>query len=239
MTSEGGLVLMDIFLQRAISSDSAGMMFEFGTYKGRTAALLAQSVGEESWLHAVDPSNYLETDVLDSITERYTWHKDRSENFCKTKLGTIVNDKKIVYTHHDASHFFDNVRTELDAVQHYMSPLGVIVLDDFNDPYSQVRAAYYHLRYTTDFPFELALIGFNKALLVHEDTFDTVESYILDGILGDLQSAGFVCKLYRTDINRNSRNFFIAPRIATEDDRYGLGFFGDMFYKRSKDFFKS
>lgn len=239
MTSDGGLILMDIFLQRALESTSGGLLFEFGTYKGRTAALLAQSTGESNWFHAVDPSNYLETKVLDSLTERYTWHKERSEGFCIEKLGSIVGEQEIAYTHHDASHFFDNVKSELAAVQHHMSNSGVIILDDFNDPYSQVRAAYYYLRYTTGFPFELILIGFNKAILIHQNRFDAVEEYILSDILDDLRSAGLTCKLYRTDINKYSRNFFIAPRLQSEDDRYGLSFFGDMFYKPSSDHFKT
>lgn len=136
-------------------------------------------------------------------------------------------------------HFFDNVKSKLAAVQLHMSNTGVIVLDDFKDPCSQVRAAYYYLRCTTDFPFELALIGFNKAIFVHQDKFSDVEEYILDDILDDLLSAGLTCKLCRADINKYSRNFFVAPRIQTEDDRYGLSFFRDMFYKTSADFFKS
>jgi hypothetical protein len=233
MTSEGGLAMMDIFLGQALKSE--GVCFEFGTYKGRTAALSLQAMaGSDHWLHLVDPSDYLDTATLNGLSQRYTWHKERSEPFCQEKLDSVLAGKRIVYTHHDASHFFSNVKTELSEVVRFMSDGGVIVLDDFNDSYSQVRAAYYYLRYVEKFPFELLVIGFNKAILVHQTNFDENEQYVLIHLLDDLESAGLICKLYRTDINEHSRNFFVGPRLATDEKLYGTRFFGDRFYRHSK-----
>ncbi len=60
MTSEKGLVIMDIFLKKAMQHHPDDLCFEFGTYKGRTAALIASRLGENSWLHALEQANYLE-----------------------------------------------------------------------------------------------------------------------------------------------------------------------------------
>jgi hypothetical protein len=56
-----------------------------------------------------------------------------------------------------------------------MSERAVIVLDDFSDPFNQVRAAYYHQRYVMKNPFELLLIGFGKDVLVRSSVFRLYE----------------------------------------------------------------
>ncbi|HIE82725.1 MAG TPA: class I SAM-dependent methyltransferase [Dehalococcoidia bacterium] len=225
---------MDIFLNKALKSHPDALCFEFGTYKGRTAALIVQSIGSGSWLHAIDNGNYLDTAALNQLSERFTWHQGKSEQFCRENLQDIVGQKQIAFSHHDASHFFDNVSTELQGIFEYMAPSGIIVLDDFNDPYSQVRAAYYYLRYVHQFPFELLVIGFNKAILVHQEKFDYFEDYVLGDFVNDIEETGILCKLFRTDINIHSRNFFVAARAANDDPRYGQKFFGDTFYQQSR-----
>ncbi|MFY7806406.1 MAG: class I SAM-dependent methyltransferase [Limnoraphis robusta] len=233
MTSLQGLTLMDIFLQKVKSWHDSGLYIEFGTYKGRTAALIAKSLDEGNWFHAVEQADYLEFERLLEISSLITWHKQRSETFCCESLPGLAEKQKIIYTHHDASHFFNNVYTELSNVSKYMAPYGIMILDDFSDVFSQVRAAYYYLRYKMDFPYELLLIGFNKAILVREELFDYWEGYILDDLLNDMANSNVLCKLYRTDINKNSRSFYVGTRNNEEDAYYGLNIWGDQFYRRS------
>jgi hypothetical protein len=238
MTSAQGLTLMDLFLQKVKSFHKTGLCIEFGTYKGRTAALIAKSLDEGNWLHAVEQAEYLEFERLIKISPLITWHKKRSEEFCRESLPELAEKQKIIYTHHDASHFFDNVYTELSSVEGYMDLYGVIILDDFNDTFLQVRAAYYYLRYSMNFPYELLLVGFNKAVLVREELFDYWEGYVLDDLLNDMAANNISCKLYRTDISKNSRAFYLCARKNEEDIYYGLKFWGDRFYKRSKNVLK-
>lgn len=231
MTTAGGLALMDIALNNLRSRWPNETYIEFGAYKGRTAALIAQNLRVGDWLHTIESKDYLEVDRLRGLNSQVTWHKAMSEEFCKTKLPDIVGNSRLVFTHHDASHFFDNVETELLAVSKFLSEDAVIVLDDFNDSYSQVRAAYYFLRYARSFPFELILIGFNKAILVHESRFFMAEKYVLKSLLSDLEIAGITAKLVRTDNHERSRGFFVKQRAADDNEKhYGVGFFGQKFY---------
>ena len=64
MTSDKGLMIMDLFLKKSMVHHPDGLCFEFGTYKGRTAALIASHLGKNSWLHALEQADYLEIDKL-------------------------------------------------------------------------------------------------------------------------------------------------------------------------------
>jgi Methyltransferase domain len=233
MTTLQGLTLMNVFLQKVKSIHSTGLFIEFGTYKGRVAALIAQSLTEGNWLYAVDQANYLELDRLLEISPLITWYKNSSETFCSEYLPGLIEKQKIIYTHHDASHYFDNVYTELTNTEKYMDLYGIMILDDFSDVFSQVRASYYYLRYKMNFPYELLLIGFNKAILVREELFDYWEKYLLENLLSEMAENDVLCKLYRTDINVNSRNFYLSTRKNDEECYYGLNIWGDRFYKSS------
>ena len=230
---------MDRFLRKSMGHHPKGLCFEFGTYKGRTAALIASYLGTDSWLHALEQADYLEFEKLKRISPRVTWHKSKSEQFCQDDLAAVVGNNQISFSHHDASHFFSNVSTELTHLVDYMDTYGVVVLDDFNDTFSQVRAAYYHLRYTRDFPFELLLIGFNKAVLVHQDRFDYYEDYVLNELLDEFEQFDFKCMLCRSDINALSRNFSL--RIRHDDNSpklYGTKFWGETYYQPSGNYLR-
>ena len=231
MTTREGLALMYLVIKNFSPLNGIGTSFEFGAYKGRTAALMLAS--EISFLHVVESADYLQEEKLNQFGVNYRWHKERSENFCKTLGEYIAPDSPLAITHHDASHFFDNVYQEIKGVLSCATKDTVLILDDFNDSYSQVRAAYYYLRYAEEMPFELALIGFNKAVLVHQDRFTQVENYILQKLLNDLEMMDVTAKLVRTDNNSKSRAFHVRLRQKHEDQLYGLHFFGDRFYRSS------
>ena len=154
-----------------------------------------------------------------------------NEQMVYTAYTHIGPDSPPAITHHDASHFFDNVYQEIKGVLSCATKDTLLILDDFNDSYSQVRAAYYYLRYAEEMPFELALIGFNKAILVHEDRFGEIQNYILSDLLDDLEKMDVVAKLVRTDNNERSRAFHVRNRRSTEERLYGTQFFGDRFYR--------
>jgi hypothetical protein len=232
MTTVHGLVLMDALVTETLRNISDGAFVEFGTYKGRTAALFAHHLQDRRWLHAVDQANYLQYDRLRQISEKITWHKARSEEFCARELPLCLGSMPIIVTHHDASHFFENVKTELQLTAPYVDKRGLMILDDFNDPYLQVRAAYYYLRYAKQLPWEILLIGFNKCVLVHEEYFDGYERFVLSDLLNMLRGYGSNCALCRTDVHPRSRAFSIRLKGApTEDDFYGRNTFGDRFYR--------
>lgn len=232
MTTREGLVLMHLAINKMSPIKGIGTSFEFGAYKGRTAALMLASM-REGFLHVVESADYLQEERLNEIGRNYKWHKETSENFCTNLTKHISTEAPLAVTHHDASHFFDNVYHEIKGVLSCATEYSVLILDDFNDSYSQVRAAYYYLRYAENMPFELVLIGFNKAILVHQDRFEEIENYILSDFLDDLEKMGIVAKLVRTDNNERSRAFHVRTRRSTEERHYGTQFFGNRFYRTS------
>jgi hypothetical protein len=233
MTGREALALMDIFVRRATEQTGGSRFAEFGAYKGRTACLLAQNIGSDGSLEIVESADYLEFDRIRAYNSRANWHRERSESFTAERLPAILAGSLLTATHHDASHFFSNVHTELKNIQPLMHESGVIILDDFNDIYAQVRAAFYYLRYTASFPFEVLLIGFNKCFLVHSDHFKQHEAFVLDRLLDIAEGDyGLPLRLARTDNHPQSRGFCVTKRADPAGERrYGIAFFGDRFYK--------
>ena len=116
-----------------------------------------------------------------------------------------------------------------------MAKNGVIALDDFTDPYNQVRAAYYHNRYANEYPFELLIIGFGKGILVHQDMFNTYEAFVINELQEKMSGIGLNTTLFRTDYSNHSRAFSIATKKnASDPDLYGVNIWGKKFYKVSK-----
>lgn len=235
MTSADALALMDLFVKRAIADVGSRRLIEFGAYKGRTASVLAQNLGHDGHLDIIDPADYLEFDKIKAIHPSVTWHKEKSEDYCGRMDPPATTLQPIVASHHDASHFFVNVKTELEYMAASTSSGSVLILDDFNDTYAQVRSAFYYLRYAQQFPFEILLVGFNKCILVHSDRFKKDEEFILDQFLSEMENQyGVYCRLARTDNHERSRGFFVSRRPAIDPELYyGRAFFGDRFYQRS------
>ena len=183
---------------------------------------------EKDELHLVDVRQYLERNKLDQAGISYSLHIGRSEEWCPEK----VTSKKFLVSHHDASHYFNNVLTELSVLAPVMHPHGIMILDDFSDPYNQVRAVYYYLRYTKAFPFELILIGFGKAFLVRTASFVLYEQFILEDLQSRLSSWGLNTVLARTDVHEASRAFSMWKKMKPDEaNRYGLNTWGDRFYR--------
>ena len=230
MTVPPALLLMATLIERTQNLASPGHMAEFGTYKGRVAALMGMAARKEDTLHLIDTADYLEQEKFQEKELQYHFYKQKSEDWCSQH----VEGKRFVFTHHDASHYFENVRSEITAIAPNMDELGVMVLDDFTDAYNQVRAAYFYSRYVEKLAFELLLIGFGKAVLVCSEKFDMWEQFVLADLQSKLGDKKLQTTLYRTDINSHSRALSIQQkRNPEEPDRYGLNIWGQRFYTDS------
>jgi hypothetical protein len=230
MTSRNALVLMSFFLSRLLDSELKGSLAEFGTYKGRVAAFFGKLArGRE--LELVDLGDYLEKDRLEGEGIRFKYFNCRSEDYLE-RQERLAGKCKYLVSHHDASHYFENVKTEVGVISKLFNPEGLIILDDFTDPFNQVRAAYYYLRYVEKMEFELIMIGFGKAILCHSDYFSKWEKFIVEELVKYCSDFGVSSTLYRTDLNQYSRAFSIALKKKPSDpDLYGLNTYGDRFYK--------
>lgn len=233
-SSAGALAVMDLFLGRALQRHAEGHFIEFGTFKGRSAALFAQHANDGRPLQMVEQSDYPEMERLLELSPHVRWHRAKSEAFCRDTLPGLLQDQPVIASHHDASHFFDNVATELEHVAPRMHHHGIMVLGDCNDTFSQVRAAHYWLRFAKGLPFEVLLVGFNKCVLVHEAAFAHYERFVLYDLLWELRAYRIDAMLARTDVHPRSRGFHLRVKASPdEDEHYGRRIWGDRFYQPS------
>jgi hypothetical protein len=109
MTVKNALILMSVFIEKLHPIAKPGKIVEFGTYKGRVAALLVKTAREDDSLVLVDFKTYLDFEKFDNANIKYKFHETTSEKWCKSS----ENSGRFIFSHHDASHFFDNVSTEI------------------------------------------------------------------------------------------------------------------------------
>ena len=210
---------------------SSGNFFESGTYYGKSACIfLNLNSIKKGFL--VDLANYLEIEKLKKLTEvPFQFEMNPSESFNFEKLGA---KKSYLWAHLDASHYFSNVQNEILNIIPYMHDYGLICLDDWNDVYSQVRAAYYYLYYKNMIDWELILTGFNKAFICKKSNFDFFHNIILEIFTNKISVNNNQknWQLSRTDNNINSRNFNIRKIYSQKTITYGENIWGKKFYTK-------
>ena len=200
---EGMLGVLDAgvivsILEHQKNSGVKGKLAEFGTYKGRSAALLANYVGDDEELHLVDVAEYLELDKLRKISTNFEFHKMDSKFFVEQKLGVKSRDFRFV--HSDGSHTFDNVYFDVQNADNIMSDKGVLVIDDYYNPhYPQVAAAVftYMAREKTD--LTMALVGSNKCYICRRGYQKTLIEFLKDGFQEMMEQFGTPVQISKTD----------------------------------------
>lgn len=226
-----GVFLALLDLQRR--SGVTGNLVEFGVYRGRSAAIVLDDVGETELFALVDPSSHPQLDRLAEISPRFRMFKGKSEDMATSPALLEVLDAGLRFTHHDASHFFTNVTTEMALVEQRLLPRAIMVLDDFGSTaYLQVIAACFHHLYTTGSALEVLLHADNKAYLCRRDDFAFFAPFVLNELPAVLREAGLDCFLARTSDDAHYRAFSLSRKRKPEDpDLYGLNIWGDRFYK--------
>ena len=223
------LALLDLQRRNGVH----GHLAEFGVYRGRSAAIMLDEVGESETLILVDPTTHPELDRLAAISSRFRMFKGKSEVMANDPDLLALLDAGVRFTHHDASHFFLNVTTEMALVEKRMTERGLMVLDDFGSTaYLQVIAACFHHLYTTGSELEVLLHVDNKAYLCRRADYPFYAAFVLHDLLPMMRQAGFECFLARTDNDSHYRAFSMArKRQPSDPDLYGLHIWGDRFYK--------
>jgi hypothetical protein len=235
-TTECAAKLIAIVNEKLVADRIAGPFLESGTFRGKSAAIF---LGLPTTTNGVliDAADYLEQDKLRSnLAKPFVFLKSKSEDvFAEKRISCHIPESNLVWSHLDASHYFSNISNELISINEFMHDGGVICLDDWNDVYGQVRAAYYYLRYMHNFEWELFLTGFNKAFLCRRHCFNLWNDFLISTFSQDVYVDGnpFLVQLTRTDISEHCRNFSIRRRAANESNLYGVHIWGDKFYKLS------
>jgi hypothetical protein len=229
--SASNIATFEYFLQDQNKRGITGNMLEFGVYKGRSASVLLHALNSEEWLYGIDSSEHPEIKKLEKINTNFKWIRGKSEDLILSSELPAV-EGPIRFSHHDASHTFHNLSTELSYIEKTLSEDGIVVLDDFGAPfYPQVIAATYSYLYTTNSNLEIFLIGDNKAYLCRKPHFDYYAQMVLDGLIPSLSNRGFDYCIGRTD-NESFRAFAFRPKRGDDEpDRYGEHIWGDKYYQ--------
>lgn len=142
----------------------------------------------------------------------------------------MQNFNRTLFAHIDTSHYYSDTHAELLGSTRLATNKSIIVLDDWNEIYPQVRAAYFHARYVEKIEYEVALVAHNKAYLVHNENFNAFTDEIL-GLKTHLDSLGFQSQLIRTDESSNYRAFHVRPLKNDDEVFYGATTYNHRSYK--------
>jgi hypothetical protein len=233
-TTDHAAKLITILNSKLVSSEITGSFFESGTFRGKSAAIFLTLPNVTRGV-LVDVADYLEQDKLrSSVPTPFVFLKYKSEDaFAEGLVKKNLPSNDVVWAHLDASHYFSNISLELQSITEFMHGNGIICLDDWNDVYSQIRAAYYYLSYACSFGWELFLTGFNKAFLCRREHFSDWNDYTISTFSQDVtvDGAPFLVQLQRTDESPYSRSFALRPRKIGDPNLYGLHIWGNKFYR--------
>ncbi len=221
------LAFLDDQQERKIKGD----VLEFGVYKGRSAAVLLNNISKGEKAYFVDSSTHPEVEKLQEINKNFSLIKSKSEDLIRSSNSSLPQDG-LRFSHHDASHTYDNLFTELTYIENSCVEDPIIVLDDFGSwAYPQVQAAAYSYLYNQKTDFEIFMIANTKAYLCRKQHFKYYESFVLNKLQPLLKSFDFEYQIARTDLG-DFRGFSMREKSSPSlPDRYGENIWGDTFYR--------
>lgn len=219
------------FLEDQKRRDMSGDLLEFGLYKGRSASVLLNAASKGDKAFFIDSSEHPELDKLNKINSNFVLLKGKSEKLIREN-DLSLPDNNIRFSHHDASHTFDNLFTELEFLEKVAAPDPIIVLDDFGSwAYPQVQAAAYGYLYNENTDFEIFLISNTKAYLCRKKFFSYYENFVLNELFPGLKKSGYDYQIARTDLGKLRAFALREKSSATLPDLYGENIWGDKYYR--------
>jgi cephalosporin hydroxylase len=231
MLSPFSMAVMDSILSFQIAF-GRGHIVEFGTYKGRSAAILAHHVQTDEKLILVDIADYLEMDVIKAIAPQMEFELCSSEQFPDQHSGFRSLSKGCRLIHVDSSHSYRTTLRELDLCDRLLSKSGVAVFDDYtNLNYSQILPAIYKYLYTTDCDLAVFLVTDIKAYLCRRNYLNYYLSFVLNGLVPSMTARGVAdVMISRTDWDIEYRAIYLRTRDAGETgSRYGEEIYGHLY----------
>lgn len=226
---------MIAFMVMQHNAGTKGSVVEFGVYKGRSAAILANFQKPEEKLYLVDVAPYLDEDRMKKISMRYSFLQMDSAKFFKDGPRDLRR-KSFRFVHADGSHTFDNVFSDMAVADKILAPDGIFVIDDYCNPnYPQVPAAVftYLARKRTD--LGVFLVGRNKCYICRRAHAKELHRFILSDLPDALESYGSPARVSKTDRNPlfDSFSLTLRPDTAPQEKFYGVNLYGH-FYEQAK-----
>jgi hypothetical protein len=206
----------------------AGPMLEIGTYLGKTAYLMAESLQAHEHLFLIDCNEYFEHRHFRDFRGRYTLWIGYSE-LMRNEMPRYDELKgRVRFLHSDASHTFANVVNDIGIADELLNEDGILVIDDYqNFRYPQVAAATAYALWTQGNNFKPFLIVDNKAYLCRPGVAKRHMEYVRDLLFSEVNRDGSLI-LSRSDDQASFSPFSISRRLPGEAE---LWWGGDGLYK--------
>ncbi|MFE9649707.1 class I SAM-dependent methyltransferase [Streptomyces sp. NPDC006365] len=140
--------LFDWFLSRQLESQQPGNLLELGAYMGKSAIFMGSYLRDEDTFTVCDLFDSPAEDAANSkemnksystLTRRafeanyLAFHEELPEVIQAPSqvVADRVPDKSCRFAHIDASHLYEHVNADIEAVRDILLPDGVVVLDDY------------------------------------------------------------------------------------------------------------
>lgn len=222
----GALIFsMNEFMEK---NNIRGTFLETGVYFGRSGAIYLDLDNVTDGILVDSTDRFIDTDFIDQFKTPYIFVNETSESYLESdKFKSLIKDKELIHLHLDASHLYENVKSELVNLLPHVSESGLVCLDDWNFLWPQVSAAYYDVWFNYDFGWKFLLHGFNKAFLCHENHFPEWNDYILTSLVKSMKGLGIdKCQLCRTDVHPDCSAFHLRELTGNEAKGDDLPFYG-------------
>jgi hypothetical protein len=196
--------LMDSLLsaQDALQVAAQGML-EIGTWKGRSAALMARHLRPDEELLLVDA--WLKADAIGQgigmlFQDRPQPGRIKLLQGESLSLGKhLAPDRMYRYIHIDGEHTAAALRNDLVLACRHLAPGGLIVVDDvFNALYPQLTRELFTFLAQEGRDMACLLIGFNKACLCRTKIMDSYGDWVFRHINAAMDQRGTKVSLCRT-----------------------------------------
>ncbi|WP_027664962.1 class I SAM-dependent methyltransferase [Rhizobium leguminosarum] len=229
MLSTFSMAAMDslLSLQKA-----KGAVLEFGTYKGRSAAILANRVAPDEKFILVDIADYLDLQAIRSINPGVDFVQCASREFRRKYPDFRSIRKKSRLVHVDTSHSYRDTYSEMRLCDELLSPEGIAVFDDFtNLNYSQILPAIYKYIYTNRTDLCVFMVTDEKCYLCRKSHLNNYLSFVLQGIIRSMAVRGINdAMIARSDWHREYRAIYLRTKSDGETgDRYGEEIYGNFY----------
>ena len=233
MISDFSMALMDCMLACQQRAGVGGHIVEFGVYKGKSAAILANRSRDQERLVLVDINSQIDAAKISALFPTFEFVEWPSEHFREKVNDYDGLQRNCRFIHVDSSHGYRTTLHELALCESLAASQSIIVLDDFtNLDYSQILAAVYKYLYTIKTNLCVFLVTADKAYLCPKADFEHYADYVLKDLLADMGNRGLgdLC-IARTDWDPEYRAFSLRRRAPGDSGQfYGENLYGQ-FYK--------
>jgi len=215
----GALGSWDALLNFQDSMEIKGDLFEIGSFRGKSATIMAHHARPEENVILVDSE--LEGNVMDETLARVdqikpgtTIHVCRSDELTR-RMDVDAAASSCRWIHIDGGHTMAAVINDLKVADTLLKHDGMICMDDFFAPqWPQVTAAVFRFLYTSVTDLNLILVGFNKGYLCRTSALKSYLRFIAEELSQALDERATPNTMAKTDYDPFINCFGVSAKIG-------------------------